>query len=465
MRTVGVEIVGAIGRRPERRRVQASGVSVDSRTFSPGEVFFALSGARCDGHDFVADVLNRGAAAAVVSRDVAVSPNHRERLIRVGDTLWALGESGTNHRRNWGGTVIAVTGSNGKTTTREMLHHTLSIQIPCKRSPKSYNTDVGVPLTLFLAEPEDGALVVEMGTNAPGEILALADIAEPNIGVITNIGRSHLEGLGSEEGVARAKGELLQRLKPDGVAFLNADDSWAGYLSSLSSAPVVTYGFDARADFRATDLQPTDVGHDFTLPGNVRVSLRVPGLHNVSNALAAFAVAWHVGVDLTAAAEAMQNFALPKLRYQMETIRGITIVADCYNANPDSMRAAVDTFVRMSAQGRRIAVLGDMMELGPASERLHHSLGRCVARSGVDALWAVGDYADCLADSARAAGLKDRVFQGQDLDAVQNRICESLQPGDALLVKGSRGMQLERLMDRLRQESLTGNPEETDEEQ
>jgi len=464
VRTVGVEIVGAIGRRPGRRRVNASGVSTDSRTCRRDEVFFALKGARCDGHDFVADVLERGAAAAVIGRDVDVSPDHRDRLIRVEDTLRALGDSGKAYRRAWSGTVIAVTGSNGKTTTREMIHHIHSIRIPCRRSPKSYNTDIGVPLTLFLAEPGDEVLIVEMGTNAPGEISALAQIAEPDIGVITNIGRSHLEGLGSEEGVARAKAELLQHLKPNGVAFLNADDPWTEYLSSLCSVPVTTYGVSAHADFRATDLSPTDDGHDFTLPGNVRVLLNIPGRHNVSNAVAAFAVAQHMGIDLNAAAEAMRDFTLPDLRYQVETVRGVTIVADCYNANPDSMRAAVDTFVCMPAQGRRIAVLGDMMELGPASERLHHSLGRHVGRSGVDALWAVGGYADCLADSARAAGLCDSVFQAQDIEAVTGRIGEFLRPGDAVLIKGSRGMQMERLADWLREnpvcaDAITGSEE------
>ena len=452
MRLLGVEIVGGLGRRPERRRINTTGVSTDSRIFRPGEIFFALPGARCDGHDFVADVLKKGAAAVVVSRGVTVPAGARDRVVRVPDTLLALGESARAFRREWGGQVIAVTGSNGKTTTREMIHHILSEKMGYKQSPKNFNTDVGLPLTLFRAEPEDRVMVVEMGTNAPGEIAALAAIAEPNVAVITNVGRSHLDGLGSVEGVAHAKAELLDGLKPDGVAFLNADDPWFQFLSRRWEGRTVAYGFSGGASFRARRLRRLKQGQSFTIGRDMRVRLRIPGRHNVWNALAALAVAEHFGLDLAAAVARLNEFQPPAMRYEVRHIRGVTVVSDCYNANPDSMRAALETFgcTPPRGGGRRVAVLGDMLELGPESERLHDGIGAQAARAGLDALWAVGGYARCVADAAEKGGVAGPVVHAPSLEDVTPQILEYLRSGDVLLVKGSRSMRMERLVERFR---------------
>jgi len=300
--SLGVEIVGGKGRRSERREFNFTSVFTDSRNVIPGGVFFALPGARCDGHDFVPEVLEKGAAAAVVSHDVAVPQELRSRLIFVEDTLQSLGVSARAYRRNWGGKVIAITGSNGKTTTREMIHHILSQEMSCKRSPRNYNTDVGLPLTLFQAEASDRVMVVEMGANAPGEIQRLASIGEPDVGVITNIGRSHLEGFGSVDGVARAKSELLGGIKRGGTAFLNADDTRFDFLKSVCDARVISYGFDKRAQFRGRGLRLNGSGSAFVVGNNTRVRLRVPGKHNAENALAALAVARHFGALLSDAA-------------------------------------------------------------------------------------------------------------------------------------------------------------------
>ena len=250
MRLLGVEIVGAIGGRPGRRTWNATGVSIDSRSVQPGEIFFALTGTRTDGHCHVAEALAKGAQAAVVHREVDAPEECRERLVRVDDTLRALGESARDYRERWGGKVIAVTGSNGKTTTREMLYHILSGYMRCKRSLRSFNTNIGVPLTLFCAEEDDEALVVEMGTNASGEVAALAALARPDAGVITNIGESHLAGLGSVAGVAEAKAELLDALGGKGTAFLNADDRWFGFLSERHRGARVGFGLGRGAEFR-----------------------------------------------------------------------------------------------------------------------------------------------------------------------------------------------------------------------
>jgi len=449
VRVVGVEIVGG-GRRPERRVIEVTGVSTDSRTLLPGELFFALPGRRVDGHDFVAQALQKGAAAAGVSRDVAVPHPLRERLLVVSDTLRALGDSARDFRRRWGGMVIAITGSNGKTTTREMVHHILSAEIPCRQSPRSYNTDVGVPLTLFRLEPTDKAAVVEMGTNAPGEIRYLAGIAEPNLAIVTNIAESHLEGLGSARGVARAKAELLEGLGRSGAAFLNADDGWFEFLARRCRGRVISFGVkNPRAMFRGRDLRPGPQGYSFAVPGGVRVALNVPGRHNVMNALAALALAHHLGLDLAAAAERMGRFRTPEMRYEVRHINGVTTISDCYNSNPGSMRAALETFSETPVAGRRVAVLGDMLDLGPESERLHRRLGEELARWRLDAVWVVGRYAGQVADAARKCGLSTPVFQARDVASAARQVREFLRPGDAVLVKGSRGMRMERLVEGL----------------
>jgi UDP-N-acetylmuramoyl-tripeptide--D-alanyl-D-alanine ligase len=413
-------------------------------------MFFALAGARSDGHDFVRSALEGGAACAVVSREVDLPPALRERVVRVKETRRALTQSARAYRRSWGGKVIAVTGSNGKTTTREMIYHILSASMPCRRSPKSFNTDVGVSLTLFQADPTDRVIVLEMGTNAPGEIAELAQIAEPDLGVVTNISETHLEGLGSIEGVAKAKAELLEALGRDSAAFLNADDPWSEFLAKRVRGKVISYGTRREADFRGHDVQVFEGGHSFLIRGGIRVEIAVPGRHNVLNALAALAVADYLGLCLSDAAARLATFRLPEMRYQVEQIRGITVVFDGYNANPGSMRAAIATFSETEVPGRRVAVLGDMMELGPSSEQLHRALGAEVARSGVNALWAVGKFAPLVARSAEENGLEGRVSQASDVQLIVRHVCEYLQPGDAVLVKGSRGMKMERLVEEIR---------------
>lgn len=450
MRLLGVEIVGAIERRPERRRWNVTGVSIDSRSVRPGELFFALEGTRTDGHCYVAQALAKGADAAVVHREVDVPEEHKDRLVRVENTLRALGESASEYRRRWNGKVIAITGSNGKTTTREMLYHILSDKIPCKQSPKSFNTNIGVPLTLCQAEEQDEALILEMGTNAPGEISELAAMARPDAGLITNIGNSHLEGLGSVAGVADAKAELLDALDGEGTALLNADDAWFGFLSERHQGQLVSFGLGPRGDFRASAVRSVNGGHWFIIPGGIEVTLNVPGIHNVRNAVGALATAKWLGVDLPAAAARLADFRLPPMRWQTEQIRDVTVIMDCYNANPDSMRAALETFSHLPATGRRIAVLGDMKELGQASEALHAKLGKDLGKFNVDFAWAVGQYGECVARAAAVGGLGSSVVCAATLEEAAEKVSACLKPGDALLVKGSRIMAMEKLVEELR---------------
>lgn len=450
MSLLGVEIVGTIGGRPGRRIWNVTGVSIDSRAINGGEIFFALEGTRTDGHKYVRQALEKGAAVAVVHRKPHLPEALQERVVRVPDTLQALGDSARRHRRNWGGIVIAVTGSNGKTTTRAMIHHILSGVMQCKQSPKNFNTNIGVPLTLFETRATDKAVVVEMGANAPGEIRELAAIAEPNMAVITNIGKSHLEGLGYQEGVAQAKAELLQGLDESGVAFLNADDPWFSFLAGHYKGSVVSFGLGRRAEIRARAVRRIEGGHWFLAGAGIDVHLLVPGVHNVCNAVAALAVARHLKVDLGVAASRLKSFRLPPMRFHVEKLNGLTVIVDCYNANPDSVRAALETFQEMPATGRRIAVLGDMLELGPESEALHQELGACMLRFQVDAVWGIGARGECLAHAAEANGLAGAAFHAPTIEAAATEICEALGPGDAVLLKGSRGMEMEKLVDRFR---------------
>jgi len=447
----GVEIVDTVGgRRPdERRRWNAKGVSTDSRTVREGDLFVALEGERFDAHDFVDAALNRGAVAAVVSKDVDVSACHKDRpLVRVPDTLKALGDLARFWRRRWGGTVVGITGSNGKTTTREMLWHLLGAEFQAVRSPKSFNNAIGVPLTIFQISMEDEIAVIEMGTNAPGEIAALAAIAEPDYAIVTNIAETHLEGLGSIKGVARAKAELLESLTGQGVAFLNADDPWTPFLAGFHNGLTVSFGFSGKADARCVELERTVEGHLFRLEDGLEFELCVPGRHNVSNALAALAVCRELGI-LPLVTERLRSFRLPDLRFQKESIGPVQVIADCYNANIGSMSAALDEFDAMQVSGRRVLVCGDMVEMGDHLENVHRRLGRRVGESRVEELWALGETGELVVREAQKKRWMPAHFLG-DVDKAAAAIASSLLPGDALLIKGSRGMRLERVVEAIR---------------
>ena len=453
----GVEIVDAVGmgRRPEeRRRWKAKGVSTDTRTVSEGDLFIAVKGERFDGHDFVDTAFARGAAGAVVSRDVGLSTTHRDRpLVRVPDTLKALGDLARYWRRCWGGMVIGITGSNGKTTTREMLWHLLGGEFRAVRSPRSFNNAIGVPLTIFQIDSEDEIAIIEMGASAPGEIAYLASIAEPDFGVVTNIGETHLEGLGSVEGVAHAKGELLEALGDWGVAFLSADDPWFPFLSERHTGQTIAFGRSESADVRCEHEEPLEDGYRFRLSTGHELDLRVPGRHNITNALAALAVSMELGV-LELVADRLRTFALPDLRFQVEHIGPVDVIADCYNANLRSMTAALEAFDEMPVPGRRVLVCGDMLGMGDHAESVHRKLGHHVGSSRVSMVWALGEAAQWVVDAATEVRPIQAVHRVCVEDAAP-LIASSLEPGDAVLVKGSRGMRLERVVSGIREHFQT----------
>ncbi|MHC4711650.1 MAG: UDP-N-acetylmuramoyl-tripeptide--D-alanyl-D-alanine ligase [Planctomycetota bacterium] len=427
---------------------EVAGISTDSRTVKPGDLFVALTGENFDGHDFLRPALEAGACGAVYGRDFPIFKEDAERvLIKVADTLTALGDIAKAYRRDLIATVVGITGSNGKTTTKEITRHLASEKLPVAASPASFNNFVGVPLTLFQADGATRLVALEMGTNRPGEISRLAEIAAPDIGVITNIGRTHLEGLKSIEGVARAKGELLSALPSEAFAILNADDAVLMKMRPLAEATVVTFGLESPADVFAADVKKTAEGFKFLLNDAVPTALNVPGRHNIYNALAAVAVGRRLGIDLEYLAERLSSFRLPSMRLEETEFKGALLINDAYNANPESVACAIGELAGRKGE-RKFLVIADMLELGDQSTDLHVEIGRCAARAGISFLWATGDAARHCVEGAIESGMSagSARFFGS-LEELASALQRTLAPGDVVLVKASRAMRLERLFD------------------
>lgn len=435
------------------------GVETDSRAPMAARAFFALPGSRSDGHEWVNAALCAGANVAVVSRwgegslpDV-LDASRDAAVVRVEDVAVALRRLATVHRAMLRCPVLAITGSTGKTSTKDFVVAALGDERPVVATRGNRNNELGVPLTILEADNDTRVLVVEMGMRAEGELSALCEIARPTLGLVTNIGVTHIEMLGSQAAIVRAKGELVSCVPPDGRVFLNGDDPWSRGLAERTVAPVTWYGLQESAEVRASNIEVDDSGRPtmtLTAGGDeARVSLPVPGRHNAYNAAAATAVALHLGRSLTDIAKGLARAVTTDMRMQAFTsASGVVVVNDAYNASPTSMRAAVATLVDMRGEGRRLAVLGDMAELGSLSELAHFALGEVVARSGIDALVTVGERARRIADGALAEGMEPASVRvctsAQEASGVLDDL---LSAGDIVLVKASRSMGLERIVE------------------
>jgi UDP-N-acetylmuramoyl-tripeptide--D-alanyl-D-alanine ligase len=430
------------------------GVSTDSRNVQPGDLFVALKGERHDGHQYLGDVFAKGAVAALVQEGVESVSAGFKNIIEVADTLKALGDLARFWRRRFAIPVVGITGSNGKTTAKEMTAAVLGAKYRVLKTEGNFNNLIGLPLTLFRLKGEEEMAVVEMGMNRLGEIDRLAEIAEPQAGLVTTVARAHLEGLGGLSNVARAKGELLARLPEGGLAVLNADAPFAASLAKTArsrKAKVVTFGIQKAADCRATSVQTEGLkGVRFSARvGGKRHSFRlgIPGRHNVYNALAALVIGEHFQVPAKKMKSALAKFHAGSKR--MEVVRlpkGIDVINDCYNANPDSTEASLTFLKDLGRSRRRIAVLGEMLELGRWAARSHREVGGVAAKSGVKVLFAVGPHAPDLVRGARASGLsKACAFSFGDVEESLPVIKSLLKPKDIVLVKGSRGMRMERI--------------------
>ncbi len=426
----------------------AGGVSTDSRTAKSSDIFFALKGEHFDGHEFVKNVT---AGLRVVDKSWYERQLDKNlSVVVVDDTLQALQLFAKNHRRKKEASVIGITGTSGKTTTKEMIHRILATTYDVLATEGNLNNEIGVPLTLLRIEEDTMMAIVEMGADRPGDIARLCEIASPNSGVITNIGEGHLEKLGSIEEVARTKSALFKTLEEDGVRYINLDDS---YLKSFSEKKkgAVTFAVNADAHYKAKLLGTNELGCvamsvDLPGDGNLQVQLAVPGVHQIYNAIAAIAVGHSMGVASEAIREALESCTTTGGRMRIFGAKGLTILDDTYNANPDSTRSAIDTLAQMNVKSRKIVVLGDMLELGNASEAAHHQIGLHVKNKNMNAGFFYGQAMRVAYQGAQGMG---NTFHFEDKNSLKSAVKDFVKDGDALLIKGSRGMKMEDLVEEL----------------
>lgn len=437
-------------------------VVTDSGQVKKGSIFIALKGERLDGHQFVEEAIGRGAGCVVVQRKPDFSGRTGAMIVRVRDTLRALGNLARCHREKFAPKVLAITGSNGKTTTKEMvaaiLEKTFLDGQPLRgrvlKTEGNYNNLVGLPLTLLRLSGKEKVAVVELGTSQPGEIKRLARIADPDVGLITSVAAAHLSGLNTLAGVAREKSALYGGVRSGGTIIVNLDDPWIRRFAKKFRRKKVTYGTGGEVKAESCRLLGA-AGMSFALrAGSARglVRLGLCGKHNLANAVGAAAMAYGIGADLTAIRRGLATVKPFPMRMQVEKWRGIGVINDAYNANPASMRAALETLAGMPCRRQRIAVLGDMLELGRESRARHLRLGRQAARLGVDRLYVMGKRAKEIRRGALAAGMGTRrVKVAEDHRELARVIRGHAKPGDWLLVKGSRGMKMEKVLQALKE--------------
>ena len=453
------EVGEILGSGAVRRSAVCERYSTDSRRVEPGDLFFAIPGPRFDGHDFVPAALEKGAVGAVVREGClgGYPASLRPSLLGVPDTTRALQELGQAVRRKWSGPLVAVTGSAGKTTTKEMIASVLGVRLSVLKSPENLNNELGVPLSLLALENSHQVAVMELAMSHPGEIRRLASVVEPNVGVVTNVAPVHLEFFESLAAIARAKYELVEQLPSDGVLVLNADDEHVRQFRERGSGRVVTFGVESRADYQATRLRVTSAGGmDFDLRAEGRVlpvSLHLPGAHNVRNALAAVAVARQFDVPLDSIVPALDQ--LRSYGQRSEVFRlpgGVTLINDSYNSNPQALEEMLRVLGTWPSAGRRLLVAGEMLELGETAPQWHCKLGeKAVAMGRVDWLVAVQNQARFFLEGARQAGLKSsRMRFFARVEEAGEFVSSLISAGDTVLVKGSRGVGLERLVERVR---------------
>ena len=432
----------------------AMGYSIDSRTLNPGDLFIAIAGERFDGHNYVQAALEKGAVGAIVEAGRHVGGDS-PRLLQVEDSLKALQLLGAAARRLWGKPLLAVTGSAGKTTTKEILAHILSTRFRVMKSSGNLNNHIGLPLQLLKLEAEHDLGVVEMGMNHAGEIRALGELAHHDLAVVTAVAPVHLEFFESLKDIARAKYEIIETLHPGGVAVLNADDDYVCQFGRDFKGKVVRFGIKRSADVSAQKIKLNGAeGSTFELVvGSVGEPVTFPlvGEHNIYNALAAAAAAMERGVSPSQAAAALSSVAPPDKRGQVLNLHGATIINDSYNSNPRALQAMIDTLASMKAQ-RRILVVGEMLELGPTAEALHRECGKHAADKKIDMVIGVRGMARAVAEAACGSGTQAQFMETPE--QAGEWLARNLRPGDAVLLKASRGVKLERALEMLQESSI-----------
>jgi UDP-N-acetylmuramoyl-tripeptide--D-alanyl-D-alanine ligase len=434
--------------------IPVSNVGTDSRKAKAGDLFFAIRGDRFDGHDFLSEVASKKVAAVVIERKKIPARLPDCAVLVVEDARAALGKLAAAYRKDFALPVICVAGSNGKTTVKELIAAALRQKLSTLWSEASFNNDIGVPLTLLRLETRHQAAVLEAGTNHPGELAPLVNMIQPEFGVLTNIGREHLEFFGDLAGVAQEEGMLAERLPADGKLFLNGDGEWSEKIAARTKAGVVRVGLGEKNDWRADKIRLDKNGVTFRVRapreefcGEYRIQLL--GRHQVANALLAVAVSEELGLGRPTVRDGLAECQPPKMRLQFWEAGGVRVLDDAYNANADSTIAALETLCALPLQGRRVAVLGDMAELGAHSAAAHAEVGRRAAELGLGQLFAVGTMAPVMAKAARDAGL-NRVIEFADVESAVNAVKQFLKTGDVVLLKASRASRLERIAETLK---------------
>ncbi|MFA4991948.1 MAG: UDP-N-acetylmuramoyl-tripeptide--D-alanyl-D-alanine ligase [Candidatus Omnitrophota bacterium] len=428
-----------------------TGVSTDTRRIKSGELFLAIKGERFDGHSFILDAVSRGAGGVLVQEGGITNANFKMpdvSFVSVSDSVKALGDIAKFHRSRFDIPVIGITGSNGKTTSKEMIAGILNKKFNVLKNFGTENNNIGVPLTLIRVTTEHEIAVLEMGTNHLGEIRRLAEIARPTVAVITNIGPSHLEYLEDLDTVLKAKAEIFERMRPEDKVVLNADDEMLKKVKTKSR--VIRFGVEGDADFRAEKIEVEADGINFKLNNKWDIALSTLGRHNVYNALCAIASVWDFGVDIEDIKDALREFRGASMRMEVRRLGDIKIINDTYNANPLSMKQAIDVLKDITTKGRKVLVAGDMLELGTLSGRFHHLVGKQAAESGVDFIVAVGKLAEHVARGAQEAGMNGKKIKLCNLTKEARAAMATLiKKGDTVLVKGSRAMRMEEIVEEL----------------
>ena len=423
-------------------------ISTDSRTLKRGELFVALRGENFDGHNFVESAAKAGAAGAIVDSTWKGKVPENFALILAEDPLQAYQNLAASYRRSLSLKVVAITGSNGKTSTKDFAAAVLARRFRVTKTEGNFNNHVGLPRTILEATSQDEVAVWEIGMNHPGEVAALAKLAAPDVAILTNIGVAHIEFMGSRETIAAEKGALMEAVDAQGTVVLNADDPFTPGMAARARAKVILAGTTA-GTIRASEISQSGSGTDFTIlegAHRCRAQLPVPGLHMVQNALLAVAAGRAFGLSLEDCAAGLVAAPLTKARLQIKEIHGVQFIDDSYNANPDSMKAALRTLVELDADGKRVAVLGEMRELGSESERAHREVGETAAMFGIDQLITIGDMGELIARAARAGGLEKTTVVRSTSEAAE-LLGEIAEPGDLILVKGSRSARTEQVIE------------------
>jgi UDP-N-acetylmuramoyl-tripeptide--D-alanyl-D-alanine ligase len=450
-----IEITGGTFREPDSGKKGRSftGVSIDSRTIKAGDCFFAVRGEHFDGHDYVSNAFAKGAACAVVEKDPSGKNFGGNCILKVNDTIKALGDLAGEYRRRANFKIVAITGSAGKTTVRQIIHHVLSNHFRVHQSPKSFNNKIGLPLTLLGADLQDEIIIAELGSNHPGEISYLTRIAAPEIAVVTNVYPAHLEGFGDLQTIIQEKLSISEGLPNDGILIINADCEGLVDVCRANGTKFITFGKSESSDYQAENIRCEGSSGRFTIE-NTEIHLPLAGPGNLENALAAWTVCSQLGLTIDQFASAVENLPAVSMRSEVLQIGTLTILNDCYNANPASMKNALQILAGLDPAGKRrlVFICGDMAELGNQAEHFHVELGTIIVKTGVKLLLTVGKLAKIAAETAKSTArynMQTKCFD--DTLSACNNLHEFIKDNDIILVKGSRTAMLEKVVEKLKE--------------